>query len=153
HGPMVLSVCRRILRDQHDAQDAFQVTFFVLIRKAAGIAKRELVGNWLYGVAMRAALKMKQAKRTRSLKERQVMRMPPKEPSDVSDELLMRLDQELSKLPEKYRAPIVLCDLEGVSRPQAAQRLSWPIGTLNWRLAQAREMLAKALKKRGAALS
>jgi len=146
HGAMVLSVCRRILKDPHDAQDAFQATFLVLVRKAATLAKRELVGNWLYGVAFRAALKMKQAKRTRHLKERQVEPMAPRDSFEFSDELLAGLDQEVNKLPEKYRAPLVFCDLEGMTRAQAASKLGWPIGTLNWRLARARSLVARGLE-------
>src|ERR1700682_3298403 len=98
HGSMVLGVCRRILKNPHDAADAFQATFLVLVRKAASIAKRELLGNWLYGVAYRAALKMKQAKAVRHHKERQVGAMRQRMTSETSDELLDRLDHELRLL-------------------------------------------------------
>jgi RNA polymerase sigma factor (sigma-70 family) len=155
HGPMVLSVCRRILKDAHDVDDAFQATFLVLVRKAAGLAKRELVGNWLYGVAYRAALKLRQAKKTRQEKERQVQPMArtPTSSPDIPDDLLAWLDHELNQLPEKQRAAIVFCDLEGLTRTQAARKLGWPLGTLNWRLAAARAQLAKRLKRRGLGLS
>jgi RNA polymerase sigma factor (sigma-70 family) len=155
HGPMVLGVCRRVLKDPHDAEDAFQATFLVLIRKAAAIAKRELLGNWLYGVAYRAALKMKHAKATRRFKERQVDRLPKNKPPspEISGELLYWLDHELNRLPEKYRAALVLCDLEGLTRDQASRRLSWPIGTLNWRLAKARSLVAQGLTRRGLTIS
>jgi RNA polymerase sigma factor (sigma-70 family) len=152
HGGMVLSVCRRILKDPHDAQDAFQATFLVLVRKAATLVKRELLGNWLYGVAFRAALKMKQAKRTRHFKERQVEPMAPRDSFEISDELLAGLDQEVNKLPDKYRAPLVFCDLEGMTRAQAANKLGWPIGTLNWRLARARSLVARGLERHGLTL-
>ena len=151
HGPMVLGVCRRILKNAADVEDAFQATFLVLVRKAAGIARRELVANWLYGVAFRAAMKMKQAKYTRQSKERQAQHMAKKEaiPQEIPDETLRWLDHELHQLQEKYRAPVVLCDLEGMTRIEAARKLRCPIGTLNWRLAKAREMLAKRLARHG----
>jgi RNA polymerase sigma factor (sigma-70 family) len=155
HGAMVLSVCRRVLRDPHDVEDAFQATFLVFVRKAATIAKRELLGNWLYGVAFRAALKLKQAKTRRQSKERQVQQMARAQFSspEVPDELLFWLDHELNQLPEKYRVAIVFCDLEGMTRSQAARKLGWPVGTLNWRLAKARSMVAKGLKRQGLTLS
>jgi RNA polymerase sigma factor (sigma-70 family) len=145
---------QRILRDHHDADDAFQATFLVLVRKVAGLGDPELLGNWLYGVAYRAALKIKRAKATRFFKERQVMSRRAQESSDplVSQELLECLDHELVKLPEKFRAPIVFCDLEGMTRTAAARKLGCPLGTLNWRLAEARAMLAKRLTRRGLGL-
>ncbi len=142
------------MRDHHDADDAFQATFLVLVRKVAGLGDPELLGNWLYGVAYRAALKIKRAKATRFFKERQVMSRRAQESSDplVSQELLECLDHELVKLPEKFRAPIVFCDLEGMTRTAAARKLGCPLGTLNWRLAEARAMLAKRLTRRGLGL-
>lgn len=155
HGPMVLGVCRRVLRNAHDAEDAFQATFLVLFRKAARIGDRELLGNWLYGVAVRAALKMKSADNARRERERLAgAEKPPGIPGPAdSAELLSQLDAELSQLPDKYRAPVVLCDIEGLTRTEAARRLGWPVGTLNWRLSRAREMLAMRLRRRGVEVS
>jgi RNA polymerase sigma factor (sigma-70 family) len=155
HGPMVWGVCRRILRNHHDAEDAFQATFLVLVRKAATVMPREMVGNWLYGVAHQTALKARATRAKRQTRERQVADMP--EPA-VTEPGLWRdlqpvLDQELSRLPDKYRVAIVLCDLEGKTRKEAARQLGCPEGTVAGRLARARIMLAKRLTRRGVALS
>jgi RNA polymerase sigma factor (sigma-70 family) len=154
HGPMVLGVCRRVLRDAHDAEDAFQATFLVLARKAAALGKREAVGSWLYTVAFRAALEARAAISRRRAMERQVGAMPqpevaPAEPQDWRP----LLDQELNALPEKYRSAVVLCDLEGRPRREAARLLGLPEGTLSSRLATARRALAGRLARRGVALS
>src|SRR5262249_49892677 len=111
HGPMVLDVCRRVLGNHHDAEDAFQASFLVLVRKATSIRQRELVGNWLYGAAYRAALEAKAARR--HARERQVHPMPEPvaPPPDLWEDLRPLLDRELSRLPDKYRVPVVLCDL------------------------------------------
>jgi RNA polymerase sigma factor (sigma-70 family) len=153
HGPMVLGVCRRVLRNAHDAEDAFQAAFLVLAKKAASLTQRELVGNWLYGVAYRAALQTRAARGTR---ERQVSEMPEPEvvePADVWGDLRPVLDEELNRLPEKYRAPVVLCDLEGRTRREVARQLGVPEGTLSGRLTTARRKLARRLTQRGLALS
>jgi RNA polymerase sigma factor (sigma-70 family) len=154
HGPMVLAVCRRVLGDFHEAEDAFQATFLVLVRRAASIGRRELLGNWLYGVAYRTAMKSRAAVGRRRSKEKELADFPsPAAPAkEMPEELLSCLDQELNRLPHKYRAPLVACDLEGCSRNQAARSLGWPIGTLNWRLARARAILAKRLTRRGMTL-
>src|SRR4051812_19257430 len=114
HGPMVWGVCRRVLRHQHDAEDAFQATFLVLVRKAVSVVPRELVANWLYGVAHQTALKARATAATRKGRERQVADMP--EPAvteqDPGRDLRPLLDEALSRLPDKYRAVVVLCDLE-----------------------------------------
>jgi RNA polymerase sigma factor (sigma-70 family) len=147
HGPMVWGVCRRVLPHRQDAEDAFQAAFLVLVRKAASIRRRELVGNWLYGTAYRAALEAKAA-RKRLARERQVSTMPEPEAAeerDVSAELRPVLDRELSRLPEKYRLAVVLCDLEGRTRRDVARQLGIPAGTLSGRLTTARRMLAKRL--------
>jgi RNA polymerase sigma factor (sigma-70 family) len=153
HGPMVLSVCRRVLADPHDAEDAFQATFLVLVRKAASLKQRELVGNWLYGAAYRAALEAKAARR-RS-RERQVHPMP--EPiaatAEIGEDLRPLLDRELSRLPDKYRVPVVLCDLEGRTRREVARQLGVPVGTLSGRLTTARRRLAERLTRHGVVLS
>src|SRR5437879_10110341 len=149
HGPMVLGVCRRVLSNPHDAEDAFQATFLVFVRKAASIAKRELLGNWLYGVAYHTARAARSAAARRRAKEAKAMpRQQPKE-DNVWQELQPLLDQELSRLPEKYRVPIVLCDLEEKSRADVARQLGLPEGTLSSRLARGRALLAKRLTRRG----
>ena len=155
HGPMVWGVCRRVLRNHHDAEDAFQATFLVLVRKAASIASREMVANWLYGVAHQTALKARATAAKRRARERQVTEMP--EPAvaeqDLWHDLQPLLDQELSRLPDKYRVVIVLCDLEGKTRKEAARQLGVPEGTVASRLARARAMLAKRLARHGLAVS
>jgi len=155
HGPMVWGVCRRILRNYHDAEDAFQATFLVLVRKAASIASRELLANWLYGVAHQTALKARATAANRRGRERQLMEMPEPvtiEP-DLWNDLQPLLDQELSRLPDKYRIAIVLCDLEGKTRKEAARQLGVPEGTLAARVARARGMLAKRLTRHGLVLA
>jgi len=155
HGPMVLGVCRRVLHNQHDAEDAFQATFLVLVRKAASIVPRELVGNWLYGVAHRTALAAKVANARRRLKERLVRDMPrPEALAEATEQdWLPLLDQELSRLPDKYRVPVVLCELEGRARKEVARQLRLAEGTLSSRLATARKLLAQRLARHGIALS
>jgi RNA polymerase sigma factor (sigma-70 family) len=155
HGPMVWGVCRRVLRNYHDAEDAFQAVFLVLVRKAASIASRELLGNWLYGVAYQTALKARATAAKRRTRERQVVQMPePKAvQQDLWHDLLPLLDEELTRLPDKYRIPIVLCDLEGKTRAEAARQLSCPEGTVAGRLARARVMLARRLGRHGPAVS
>jgi RNA polymerase sigma factor (sigma-70 family) len=153
HGPMVLGVCRRVLQDPHDAEDAFQATFLVFVRKAAAIRKRELMGNWLYGVAYRTARAARSAAGRRRAKEaKAVPRQQPPE-ADVWQELQPLLDQELSRMPDKYRIAIVLCDLQEKSRQEAAQQLGLPEGTLSSRLARGRALLARRLQRRGFALT
>jgi RNA polymerase sigma factor (sigma-70 family) len=154
HGPMVLGVCRRVLGNAADADDAFQATFLVLLRKASSVVPRELVGNWLYGVAYRTALKARGCAARRRLKEREVAAMPrPQAPADSWTDLQPVLDQELSRLPDRYRAAVVLCDLEGKSRQEVARRLRLPEGTVSSRLARGRRLLAKRLARHGVALS
>src|SRR5262245_28203325 len=147
HGPMVWGVCRRVLPNYHDAEDAFQATFLVLVRKAASIVPRERVANWLYGVAPQTALKARATAARRKGRERQLTGMPEPavaEPDHWRD-LQPLLDEALSRLPDKYRAVIVLCDLEGKSRTETARQLGCPEGTVAGRLARARAMLAKRL--------
>jgi RNA polymerase sigma factor (sigma-70 family) len=157
HGPMVWGVCRRVLGNHHDAEDAFQAAFLVLIRKAASIVPREMVGNWLYGVAHTTALRAKVLAAKRRAKERQVAYLPEIEVVEQGPDfwcaLQPLLDQELSRLPVKYRVPIVLCDLEGKSLKEAARQLGWPHGTVAGRLARARALLAKRLARHGLAVS
>jgi len=155
HGPMVLGVCQRVLHNQHDAEDAFQATFLVLVRKAASVVPRNMVGNWLYGVARTTAFRAKAAAVKRRVKERKAMEKPRSEAAQSAtwDDMQVVLDQELGRLPDKYRIPIVLCDLENKSIREAARLLGWPQGTLAGRLARGRKMLAARLARRGFALS
>ena len=155
HGPMVLAVCRRVADNAQDAEDAFQATFLVLLRKAASIRPRHMVGNWLYGVAFRAGMKARTVTSRQRTRERQMDMLPEAVTleSGLWDDLLPVLDQELDALPEKYRLPIVLCDLEGKTRKEVARTLNWPEGTVAGRLAQARTMLAKRLRKHGLPVS
>jgi RNA polymerase sigma factor (sigma-70 family) len=153
HGPMVLGVCRRVLGHAHDAEDAFQATFLVLVRKAAAVIKREAVASFLYGVAYRTALRARAQSARRRATERQVERMPhpevaPAEPQDWRP----LLDDALNRLPEKYRAALVLCDLEARPRREAARQLGLPEGTLASRLATARRLLARRLARAGLTL-
>jgi RNA polymerase sigma factor (sigma-70 family) len=155
HGSMVMGVCRRVARDHHDAEDAFQATFLILVRKAASIGSRELIANWLYGVAYDVALKARAVTMKRRFREQQ--RKPMPEPAiaavSTSDDLREVLDRELSRLPAKYRIPIVLCDLEGKTRKEAAAIAGCPEGSLSSRLARARDMLARRLMRHGLAVS
>jgi RNA polymerase sigma factor (sigma-70 family) len=155
HGPMVLGVCRRILRNCHDADDAFQAVFIVLACKAASLRCRALLGPWLYGVAYRTALKLQAKARRRYAREAQVEKMPdvPVELAPTNEELLALLDQAVQALPERYRVPVILCELQGMSRRAAAGRLRVPEGTLSSRLATARARLAQYLGQRGVTLS
>jgi RNA polymerase sigma factor (sigma-70 family) len=155
HGPMVWGVCHRLLRNLHDAEDAFQATFLVLVRKAASVKPKEMVGNWLYGVAHQTALKAQQTAAKRRARERQVTEMPEAAviEHNLWNDLQPLLDHELSRLPNKYRVAIVLCDLEGKTRKEVALRLGLPEGTVGSRLARARTMLAKRLAQHGLALS
>jgi RNA polymerase sigma factor (sigma-70 family) len=155
HGPMVWGVCRRVLRSHQDAEDAFQATFLVLVRKASAVVPREMVANWLYGVAHQTALKARTTTTKRQAREKQVHEMPERavEQQALGDDLQPLLDQELSRLPDKYRAVIVLCDLQGKTRKEAARHFRLPEGTVASRLATARSMLAKRLARVGLALS
>ncbi len=156
HGPMVLGVCRRVAANEQDAEDAFQATFLALARKAASLRQRELVGNWLYGAAYRAALEARTAATRRRAKEKQVAEMPERSTlaeSDPAEEWRPLLDRELSRLPDKYRVPVVLCELQGRKRKDVARQLGIPEGTLSSRLATARQMLARRLAQHGLNLS
>jgi RNA polymerase sigma factor (sigma-70 family) len=148
HGPMVLGVCRRVLRNEADAHDAFQATFLVFVRKAASIVPRARVGNWLHGVAYKTALKARAMSRQRRAKELQAMGSPQAPPAEaVRHDLLARLDEALRGLPERYRAAIVLCHLEERSLQEAARQLGCPQGTVASRLARARSLLARRLAR------
>jgi RNA polymerase sigma factor (sigma-70 family) len=151
HGPMVWGVCRRLLRSHHDAEDAYQATFLVLVRKAASVVPRALVAGWLHGVARHVALKVQATTARRQGREKQVTAMPEPavEPRELWDDLRPLLDQELDRLPEKYRSVLVLFDLEGKTRKETARHLRLPEDTVATRLATARAMLARRLSRRG----
>jgi RNA polymerase sigma factor (sigma-70 family) len=150
---MVFGVCRRVLGQRHDAEDAFQATFLVLACKAASVRNRGAVGSWLYGVAYRTAGKARVRQARRRAKEREAAVTEARMDNPAADDVARLLDLELSRLPDKYRGPVLLCDLEGVSRKAAARQLGLPEGTLSSRLATARSLLAKRLTRRGFALA
>jgi RNA polymerase sigma factor (sigma-70 family) len=149
HAPMVWGVCLRLL-NQHDAEDAFQAAFLVLVRRARDVP-RQAVASWMYGVARKTAVRLRATNAKRGRRESQVVTMP--EPTaEASDADLPRvLDEELSRLPGRYRSVVVLCDLEGMTRKEAAGQLGIPEGSVASRLARARAMLAKRLTRRGVA--
>src|SRR5262245_32567135 len=155
HAPMVWGVCRRVLQNHHDAEDALQATFLVLVRKAAAIRSPAQLGNWLYGVAHHTALKARATRAKRKDRERPATDMPePAQPDQgVWNDLRPLLDHALSRLPEKYRTVIVLCELEGKTGREAARQLDLPQGTVASRLARARAMLAKRLGRHGLVVS
>jgi RNA polymerase sigma factor (sigma-70 family) len=155
HGPMVLGVCRRILGNHHDVEDAFQATFLVLLHKAASLVERQTIGNWLYGVAYHTALKARAALARRRAKESQVhlLHGPSALEEAARREWQALLDYELHRLPDKYRAAVVLCDLQGNTRKQAARQLGLPEGTLSTRLTRARALLGKRLARHAATFS
>ncbi len=148
HGPMVLAVCRRILHLEQDAEDAFQATFLVLVRKASSLRSPSLLASWLHGVARRTALEARSLAARRRARESAVspLAMMSEEPGD---DLRPVLDQELGRLPENYRVAVVLCDLEGKTRKEAARQLGWAEGTVASRLARGRGLLAQRLARRG----
>jgi RNA polymerase sigma factor (sigma-70 family) len=154
HGPLVIGVCRRVLQDSHDVDDAFQATFLVLVRKARSLGRQGSIAGWLYTVAYHIALKAK----ARAARQRDLQQRRPAMPASTSDEadcrdLRAMLDEELNHLPEKYRAPLVLCYLEGKTNEEAAEALGWTKGTVSGRLARARDLLRGRLVRRGIKLS
>jgi len=157
HGPMVLGVCRHILRDDHAADDAFQATFLVLVRRAGLIRRRESLGPWLHGVARRVALRAQAAARLRPQREARAAidlatAVTVTEPQADDLDFGPALHAEIDRLPEKYRAPIVLCYLQGRTIAEASRQLGWPVGTVGGRLARARDRLRDRLVRRGFAL-
>jgi RNA polymerase sigma factor (sigma-70 family) len=153
HGPMVLGVCQRVLGNSHDAADAFQGSFLVLARRAAAIRKPEAVSSWLYGVAYRVATRMKSSASRRRLREQELPAPGLETPPDLSwRELLAGLDEELHRLPEKNRQPVILCFLEGLSQEEAAAHLGCKRSTLKRRLDRGRELLRRRLIRRGLTL-
>jgi RNA polymerase sigma factor (sigma-70 family) len=155
HGPMVLRVSQRVLQDRHAAEDVFQATFLVLLRKAKSLSKRELLANWLYGVAYRLALRSRSESFKRQNRE---ARQPVKPSADLVSqvtgrELCQVLDEELQRLPERFRGPFLLCFEEGQTRDQAARQLGCSLTTLKRRLEQGRELLRTRLARRGLTVS
>jgi RNA polymerase sigma factor (sigma-70 family) len=151
HGPMVLAVCRRMLTNHTDVDDAFQATFLVLVRRARHLGPADAIGPWLHGVAARVALRS----RSESARRRRFESISADAPA-IADtyappdrEIGEVLDQELGRLPSKYRFPVVLCYLEGQTHEEAARQLKWPIGTVKGRLARARDLLRSRLLRRG----
>src|SRR5579871_5407119 len=155
HGPMVYGVCLRMLGNHADAEDAFQATFLILAQKAANIVRTGMPANWLFQVARRSALKIKAAVSKRHQREKQMSLLPEAQSAQSSgwSELAPVLDKEVHALPYKYQVAIVLCDLEGKTRRDAARQLGWPEGTLVSRLTRARAILANRLTRQGIVLS
>jgi RNA polymerase sigma factor (sigma-70 family) len=132
YGPLVLGVCRRVLGQEQEAEDAFQATFLVLARKAGSISQAERLGNWLYGVAYRVARKARADATRRQAHEHQVTHMPARQPDHATDWEALRqvLDDEVRRLPDKFRAPFVLCYLQDMTREEAASRVGWSAGAV-----------------------
>ena len=151
HGPLVLGVCRRLLPNEHDAEDAFQATFLVLFRRSRFLNREGSLANWLYTVAYHAALRAKSNAARRQRHERQAADMRREEPQaeHAWHDLQPVIDAEVSRLPTKYRLPILLCYLQGKTHEEAARQLAWPVGTVKGRLARARTLLRTRLKRRG----
>ena len=150
HGPMVLRVCRTVLRDAHEAEDAFQATFLILALKAGSIRGRDSLTSWLYSVAYNVAATARSSaarRRSHELKAAQTRSLAFTE--DAQDDLGPVIHEELDRIPERYRTVLVLCCLEGLTQHQAAQQLGWPLGTVQSRLARGRERLRARLARRG----
>jgi RNA polymerase sigma factor (sigma-70 family) len=155
HGPLVMGVCQRMLPDVHDAEDAFQATFLVMVRKARSISKPEGLAQWLYGVAYRTAVRARSEAAKRRFHEH---RAAESRNSTLNGDFMWRdlrpiLDEEINRLPQRYQAPIVLCYFGGKTKEEAARILNLPVGTVSSRLARAREKLRTRLTRRGLALS
>jgi RNA polymerase sigma factor (sigma-70 family) len=157
HGPMVLGVCRHVLDGRHDAEDAFQATFLVLARSAGAIRDRKALARWLYEVAYRTSVRAGARAARRPTREKEAAEMSASTHRHENDpawnELRPVLHEEVNRLPEKYRSPVVLCYLEGRTNEEAAALLQWPVGTVKGRLARARELLHARLSRRGLTLS
>jgi RNA polymerase sigma factor (sigma-70 family) len=157
HGPLVLGVCRRILKDAHAAEDAFQATFLVLARRAGSVRRPEALAAWLFGVARRVALKARTSEHRRTKRESQPIEQSrhSQEPGEelAARELLAALDADLLQLPSAYRVPLVLCYWQGLTQAEAARRLGWSAGAVKGRLERGRARLAERLRARGFAAS
>lgn len=152
HGPMVLRVCRAALRDDHDAQDAFQAVFLVLVEKAGSLWVRDSLGPWLFGVALRITARARASdSRRRAHELKWAEGGASSVPNQGSDDLGSILHEEVGRLPERYRKAVLLCDLEGLTHEAAASYLGWPVGTVKSRQARGRERLRQRLARRGLA--
>ncbi len=157
HGTAVHRVCRGVLRDADEAEDAFQATFLVLVRKAPAIRDPETLGAWLRGVAYRVAVRARRRAARRRAIEKTRAEMSRHEPglipAEATSELRKVVREELERLPDPYRQPIALCYLDGLTHQEAARRLDWPVGTVKVRLVRARRLLRERLDRRGVGLA
>ncbi len=156
HGPLVRRVCRGVLRDEHGAEDAFQSTFLVLVNKAPSLRVQTSLGPWLHAVAYRVACEARSIAARRLKHERRVAEMASQAEGverRQREDLEVHLHEEIQKLAERHRRPIVLCDLEGLTHEQAARLLDTPVGTIKSRIARGRELLRHRLSRRGLAFS
>jgi RNA polymerase sigma factor (sigma-70 family) len=159
HGPMVMGVCRNVLHNDQDAEDAFQATFLALARKGDTIRDRRILVGWLYEVAYRIAIRARASTVRRKEQERKSVAMSvtsvhPEHENDAAwNELRPVLHDEVNRLPDKYRLPVILSYLEGKSNEEVARVLDWPVGTVKGRLSRARDLLRSRLTRRGMALS
>ena len=151
HGPMVLRVCRSYLRGPQDVEDAFQATFLILVRRAASIRRPASVGPWLYGVARRVSCRARAGAAMRLARDRDHARGLAMAAAPATEDAGALIHEELVRLPERHRRPIVLCDLEGMPYEEAAERLGWPVGTVKSRLSRGRQQLRRRLELRGLA--
>jgi RNA polymerase sigma-70 factor (ECF subfamily) len=153
HGPLVFGVCRKVLYNSHDAEDAFQGTFLILARKAGSIAPGSLLGPWLYGVACRVAARARKTALRRAREQSGAdLAAVPAAAERADWHLAPLLHEEVERLPDKYRRPVVLCYFEGKTNEDAAHQLHWPVGTVKGRLHRARAMLHARLTRRGVAV-
>jgi RNA polymerase sigma factor (sigma-70 family) len=153
HGPMVMRVCRASLRNEHDAEDAFQAVFLVLVRKAGTLWVRDSLGPWLHTIAVRTSAYARAQSQRRHVQEQRLARTSPEtvESTDDDHDLITAIHEEVGRLPDRFREAVVLCDLEGLSHERAAARLGWPVGTVKSRQARGRERLRGRLARRGLA--
>ena len=151
HAPMVMGICRRVLGNEAAAEDAFQATFLVLVRKADSLGSYEMLANWIYGVALRVAKKDRAKTARRRVVERQAAHSRPGWRSEEFEQAELRsvIDDAIASLPERFRVPVILCYLEGLRHEEIAQRLGCPIGTVESRLSRARNQLRSRLARRG----
>src|SRR5262249_46377074 len=154
HGPLVLSACRHVLRDDAAAEDAFQGTFTLLYRTAGSIRNRPSLAGWLFRVARRCASNVRRSAERRERREARAARRETTLPTDATwREALAILHEELDRLPDLYRLPLIHCYLQGLSRDEAARRLGWSLNEVRGRLERGRSRLRGRLEKRGIALS
>ena len=155
HGAMVWGVCRRVLADSNDADDAFQATFLILVKKAHAVRVSDSLGPWLYGVSCRVALRARANSAQRNARRQPIHdeHIPLHDRQPDVDDVRAVLDEEIGRLPERYRAPLTLCDLGGQTHEEAARHLRCPVGTVKSRLSRGREQLRARLTRRGFAPS